>query len=142
MVIHTTHVRQGGLGTLTSVSVSTNPLRNILKVTKQRALLVRYSYVSSIQPICQFSPGSCSLAWGLLLFSAPACRNRYTLPKSRVALLALLAKVIRLFVCQGPANAGSYLILKIKKIKIILVGASLTPMKEPNAIIGEIISPI
>ena len=47
-----------------------------------------------------------------------------------------------MFVCQGPANAGSYLILKIKKNKIILVGASLTPLKEPIAGIGEILSPI
>ena len=47
-----------------------------------------------------------------------------------------------MFVCLGPANTVSYLILKIKKNKIILVGASLAPMKEPNAGIGEIISPI
>jgi hypothetical protein len=31
---------------------------------------------------------------------------------------------------------------KKNKIKIILVGASLAPKKEPNAGIGEIISPI
>jgi len=32
--------------------------------------------------------------------------------------------------------------IKIKKNKIILVGASLAPRKETNALIGEIVSPI
>jgi len=44
-----------------------------------------------------------------------------------------------LFVCLFVIR-GLYLILKIKKNKIILVGASLAPKKEPNALIGEIIS--
>jgi hypothetical protein len=46
------------------------------------------------------------------------------------------------FVCLFiPENLLKYNI-KNKKNKIILVGASLAPRKEPNALIGEILSPI
>ena len=46
-----------------------------------------------------------------------------------------------LFVCQGPSYR---LIFNInnKKNKIMLVGASLAPKKESNALIGEIVSSI
>ena len=45
------------------------------------------------------------------------------------------------FVCQGMVYLFIFNI-KNKKNKIILVGASLAPRKEPNALIGEILSPI
>ena len=53
-------------------------------------------------------------------------------------LCSCLSEHPRLFV-RVPYT-GSYLILKIKKKKIILIGASLATKKEPNADIGEIVS--
>ena len=45
------------------------------------------------------------------------------------------------FVCQGMVYLFIFNI-KNKKNKIIPLGASHTPKKEPNTLIGEIVSPI
>ena len=63
--------------------------------------------------------------------------------KIKKILIKNKAKKVCLSVCLlGSGKCRLIFNIKNKKNKIILVGASLAPVKEPNAGIGEIISPI